>query len=385
MDFLSTPARWVKMRDFAQFRAGCFQRCGRSAKMHDGSGKLPEYQDAISTRVKGMRPPRHFLIILVLLVSVLTAGTVGFEMIEGWGFMDALYMTVITISTVGYQEVRPLGEAGRVFNMVLIFFGLGTTTYVAASVVQFMVEGRIRAIMGRRRLDRKIDRLSHHYIICGYGRIGRILCQTLRQKPVSLVVIEKTPDLIPVLEQDRVLYVQGDATSEDVLKRAGIERAKGLVAVLATDTDNVFLVLTARQLAPELMIIARTSREESRNKLRAAGANIVESPYEMGAFRLAQRIMRPAVTSFLEFAFSQARKDIQLEELAVSEASALARVSLKDSGIRQNFNLIIIAINKVDGTMLFNPSFEAVLMPGDTVIAVGEVENLDKLERVLNP
>jgi voltage-gated potassium channel len=385
MDFLSTPARWVKMRDFAQFRAGCFQRCGRSAKMHDGSGKLPEYQDAISTRVKGMRPPRHFLIILVLLVSVLTAGTVGFEMIEGWGFMDALYMTVITISTVGYQEVRPLGEAGRVFNMVLIFFGLGTTTYVAASVVQFMVEGRIRAIMGRRRLDRKIDRLSHHYIICGYGRIGRILCQTLRQKPVSLVVIEKTPDLIPVLEQDRVLYVQGDATSEDVLKRAGIERAKGLVAVLATDTDNVFLVLTARQLAPELMIIARTSREESRNKLRAAGANIVESPYEMGAFRLAQRIMRPAVTSFLEFAFSQARKDIQLEELAVSEASALARVSLKDSGIRQNFNLIIIAINKADGTMLFNPSFEAVLMPGDTVIAVGEVENLDKLERVLNP
>jgi voltage-gated potassium channel len=385
MDFLSTPARSVKMRDFAQFRAGCFQRCGRSAKMHDGSGKLPEYQDAISTKVKGMRPPRHFLIILVLLVSVLTAGTVGFEMLEGWGFMDALYMTVITISTVGYQEVRPLGEAGRVFNMVLIFFGLGTTTYVAASVVQFMVEGRIRAIMGRRRLDRKIDRLNHHYIICGYGRIGRILCQTLRQKPVSLVVIEKTPDLIPVLEQDRVLYVQGDATSEDVLKRAGIERAKGLVAVLATDTDNVFLVLTARQLAPELMIIARTSREESRNKLRAAGANIVESPYEMGAFRLAQRIMRPAVTSFLEFAFSQARKDIQLEELAVSEASALARVSLKDSGIRQNFNLIIIAINKADGTMLFNPSFEAVLMPGDTVIAVGEVENLDKLEKILNP
>jgi len=234
-------------------------------------------------------------------------------------------------------------------------------------------------------LDRKIDRLSHHYIVCGYGRIGRILCQTLRQKPVSLVVIEKTPDLIPVLEQDRVLYVQGDATSEEVLTRAGIERAKGLVAVLATDTDNVFLVLTARQLAPRLIIIARASREDSKNKLRAAGANIVESPYEMGAFRLAQRIMRPAVTSFLEFAFSQTRKDIQLEELAVSEASALARVSLKDSGIRQSFNLIIIAINKADGTMLFNPSFEAVIMPGDTVIAVGEVENLDKLERVLNP
>jgi voltage-gated potassium channel len=332
-----------------------------------------------------MSPPRHFLIIVVLLVFTVTSGTVGFKVIEGWGFMDALYMTIITIATVGYQEIHPLGEAGRIFNMVLIFFGLGTTTYVAASVVQFMVEGRIRAIMGRRRLDRRIDRLNQHYIICGYGRIGRILCQTLRQKPVDLVVIEKSPELAPALEQDKVLYVQGDATSEDVLSRAGIERARGLVAVLANDTDNVFLVLTARQLAPHLMIIARASREESKSKLRAAGANIVESPYEMGAFRLAQRIMRPAVTSFLEFAFSQTRKDIQLEELAVSEGSALAYVSLKDSGIRQKFNLIIIAIKKADGSMLFNPSFETVLVPADTVIALGEVENLDKLEKVLNP
>lgn len=332
-----------------------------------------------------MRPPSHFLIILVLLIFVLSAGTIGFAVIEGWGFMDSLYMTVITIATVGYQEVRPLHDTGRVFNMVLIFFGLGTTTYVAATVVQFMVEGRIRAIMGRRRLDRKIDRLSHHYIVCGYGRIGRILCQTLRQKPVDLVVIEKTPELIHVMDQDRMLYVQGDATSEEVLKRAGIERAKGLVAALATDTDNVFLVLTARQLAPHLMIIARAGREDAKNKLRAAGANMVESPYEMGAFRLAQRILRPAVTNFLEFAFSQTRKDIQMEELVVGEASPLARLSLKDSGIRQNLNLIIIAINKPDGTTLFNPSFESVMMPGDTVIAVGETANLDKLERVLNP
>jgi voltage-gated potassium channel len=332
-----------------------------------------------------MTSSKNFLIIVGLLISVIAGGTIGFEILEGWGFIDALYMTVITIATVGYQELHPLGESGRIFNMVLIFVGLGTTTYVAASVVQFMVEGRIREIMGRRRLDRKIDRLNHHYIICGYGRIGRMLCQTLRQKPVRLVVIEKSPDLIPALEKDEVLYIQGDATNEDVLKRACIERAQGLVAVLATDTDNVFLVLTARQLAPQLMIIARASREESMNKLRAAGANIVESPYELGALRLAQRIMRPAVTSFLEFAFSQSRKDIQLEQLVVSEASPLAHASLKDSGIRQNYNLIIIAINKPDGAMLFNPSFESVIIPGDTVIAVGEVENLDKLEKVLNP
>jgi voltage-gated potassium channel len=330
-----------------------------------------------------MWPPRHFLIIVALLAFIIAAGTIGFEIIEGWSFMDALYMTVITIATVGYQEIRPLGDTGRLFNMILIFFGLGTTTYVAASVVRFMVEGRIRAIMGRRRLDRRIDRLKGHYIICGYGRIGRILCQTLQQKPVALVAIEKSAELIPLMEQDRVLFVQGDSTSEEVLQRAGIARAKGLVAVLGTDTDNVFLVLTARQLAPQLMIIARASREDSKSKLRAAGANIVESPYEMGAFRLAQRIMRPAVTSFLDSAFSEVRKDIQMEELTVSGTSPLAHLSLKDSGIRQKFNLIIIAIKSTDGDMLFNPSFETTIRPGDTVIAVGEMDNLDLLEKAL--
>jgi voltage-gated potassium channel len=330
-----------------------------------------------------MWPPRHFLIIVALLAFIIAAGTIGFEVIEGWSFMDALYMTVITIATVGYQEIRPLGDTGRLFNMILIFFGLGTTTYVAASVVRFMVEGRIRAIMGRRRLDRRIDRLKGHYIICGYGRIGRILCQTLQQKPVALVAIEKSAELIPLMEQDRVLFVQGDSTSEEVLQRAGIARAKGLVAVLGTDTDNVFLVLTARQLAPQLMIIARASREDSKSKLRAAGANIVESPYEMGAFRLAQRIMRPAVTSFLDSAFSEVRKDIQMEELTVSGTSPLAHLSLKDSGIRQKFNLIIIAIKSTDGAMLFNPSFETTIRPGDTVIAVGEMDNLDLLEKAL--
>ena len=206
--------------------------------------------------MKSARLPKQLVVAGGLLVAILATGTIGFRLIEGWSFMDALYMTVITATTVGYQEVHPLGEAGRAFNIFLIFFGLGTTTYVAATVIQFMVEGRIRAILGRRRLDRKIDRLSQHYIVCGYGRIGRILCQTLRQKPVDLVAVEKAPELVPVMEQDGVLYLQGDATTEEVLLRAGIQRAKGLVAVLATDTDNVFLVLTARQLAPGLTIIA---------------------------------------------------------------------------------------------------------------------------------
>ena len=234
-------------------------------------------------------------------------------------------------------------------------------------------------------MDKKIDRLKNHYIVCGYGRIGRVLCRNLYRKPYEVVVIEKNADLIPAMDADGVLYITGDASDEACLIKAGIQRAEGLVAVLATDTDNVFLVLTARQLAPDLKIIARAGQEASKNKLKAAGADSVESPYEIGAASMAQRIIRPTVTNFLDLAFAHRRKDILMEEIPVSDLSELVNVQLKDSGIRQNFNLIIIAIKKPDGGMLFNPSFEAEIMPGDTVIAVGEEENLQKLEKILDP
>jgi voltage-gated potassium channel len=328
---------------------------------------------------------RHLIISVVLSAFIIIIGTVGYMLIENWGILDALYMTVITISTVGYREVHDVGAGGRIFSIFLIFSGVGFTLYVAAAVVQFMVEGRIRVIMGRRRLDKKIDRLKSHYIVCGYGRIGRVLCRNLRRKPLDVVVVEKNPAQIPVMDQDGILYVNGEATEEINLIKAGIQRAKVLVAALGTDTDNVFLVLTARQLAPELTIIARASQEESKSKLKAAGADTVESPYEMGAVSMAHRIIRPTVTSFLDLAFAHTRKDIQMEEIPVAEPSELVNVMLKDSGIRQNYNLIIIAIKKPDGSMMFNPSFEAVIKPDDTVIAVGEVDNLQKLEQILNP
>jgi len=191
--------------------------------------------------------------------------------------------------------------------------------------------------------------------------------------------------LIPLMDEDGILYVAGDASDEATLVKAGIKRARGLVAALATDTDNVFLVLTARQLAPELTIIARASKEAVKSKLQAAGADSVESPYEMGAVSMAHHIIRPTVTNFLDLAFAHQRKDIQMEEIPVSESSDLVNVQLKDSGIRQNYNLIIIAIKKPDGDMLFNPSFETAIMPKDTVIAVGELENLQQLEVILNP
>lgn len=332
-----------------------------------------------------MNSTKNLIISMLLVVATIILGTAGYMVIEKWDMLDALYMTVITLSTVGYGEVHPVSEIGKVYTMFLVFFGVGFALFVAGAVVQFMVEGQLRAVLGRKRLDNKIKRLKDHYIICGYGRIGRVLCKKLRRKPLGLVIIENDPEMIPVMENDGVLYISGDASSEHILRKAGIDRAKGLVSVLATDMDNVFLVLTARQLNRELFIFARAGLEESKAKLRAAGADEVESPYVTGATNMAHRILRPTVTSFLDLAFAHKRTDIQMEEIPVSPASPMNNVMLKDSGIRQKYNLIIIAIKKPDGNMLFNPSFESIIQGGDTVIAVGENENLQALEKELNP
>ncbi len=306
--------------------------------------------------------------------------------IEDWNLLDSIYMTVTTIATVGYGEVHEVSRNGRIFTILLIFFGVGFCLYVAGAMVQFMVEGRIRDLLGRRRLDKKIIGLKNHYIVCGYGRIGKILCKNLMIKNAfDLIVIENNKDLIPVMEEDGVLYLSADAGNEDNLIKAGIKTAKGLVAVLATDADNVFLVLSARQLNPDLDIIARASRNEVKSKLLAAGANNVVSPYDIGAISIAQRILRPAVTSFLDLAFTEQSKEIKMEEIPVSASSGIINIMLKDSGIRQKYNLIIMAIKKQDGSMLFNPSFETKIQAGDTVIAVGENANLQAFEKILQP
>jgi voltage-gated potassium channel len=327
----------------------------------------------------------HLVIGIFLAVLILAAGTAGYIFIEGWPFIDALYMTVITLATVGFKEVHQLSPAGRVFTIVLIITGVGFFFYVAGSIIQFMIEGRIRDILGRRKLEKELRKQKDHYIVCGYGRVGSSICDLLASRPLGIVVIERDPERIDRLSDRNLLYVAGEATDEENLIKAGVEKARGLLAVLKTDTDNVYVTLTARQLNPELSIIARGGEEKSENKLLAAGANRVVSPYLMGAHRIAQTILRPTVTDFLELTLMGKSLDIQMEEIPVQSSSKLIDVALQDSRIRKDLDLIIMAVKKPGGQMLFNPSSQTKLQAGDMVVTIGERQNLERLEKILNP
>lgn len=272
---------------------------------------------------------------ILLLVLMLLGGTFGYMLIEGWPLIDSLYMTVITLATVGYGEIHEVSTPGRIFTMVLIFLGVGFVFYFAGSMIQFMMEGRIREIMGRRKLGKDIRAQKDHYIVCGYGRVGRSICDELvTSKHIGIIVIERDPARIAKLEDRKILHVPGEATDEENLIKAGVERARGLVAVLKTDSDNVYVILAARQLNPDLFIIARAGERKSEKTLMAGGADKVVSPYVMGGHRIAQMIARPTVTDFLELTLMDKSRDIHMEEMPVHTSSKLINVALQDSQIR---------------------------------------------------
>ncbi len=322
---------------------------------------------------------------IVISGLIFICGIAGFMAFENWNFLDAAYMTAITLSTVGFMEVHEMTPAGRVFTIFLIFAGVGYFLYIAGVIIQAIVEGEIQSILGRKRLDKKISKMKNHFIICGYGRIGRVLCQLVREETKDIVVIDQDPELVPTLESDKMDYLLGDASNEDLLLKAGIKDASFLVAALATDTANVFLVLTARQLNPDIYIMARASSPGVRKKLIVAGANMVESPYDTGALSMGLKLLRPSVSSFLDIALSRKVEAIQIEELYVPKNSKYTNVVLKDSGIRQDFNLIVIAIKKASGEMLFNPHFETLIGPQDTVIVMGKSKDLRSFAKAINP
>ncbi|HUU41981.1 MAG TPA: potassium channel protein [Desulfatiglandales bacterium] len=332
-----------------------------------------------------MPAQKKLLFAILIFLALLFSGIGGYMFIEDWNFLDSIYMTIITLSTVGYGEVKNMGTAGRIFTIVLIFFGIFTITYIVGLMAETAIESEIRSIFGRRKLDKKIKSLKDHYIICGYGRIGRIICKELSHKSIPLVVIENNEQARQQLEQDKLLCLFLDATEEETLVKAGIERAKGLVSVVSSDAENVYISLTARGLNPRLYIISRAEDEGAERKLLRAGANKVILPYMIGGRRMAQAIIRPNVSDFFELAIHGHSFELNIEEIIVGEESGLNNLTLIDSGIRQEMDIIIIGIKQKDDKMIFNPSSQTKIQSGDILIAMGRGKNLERLRKALIP
>jgi voltage-gated potassium channel len=331
-----------------------------------------------------MDPVRHLKISFAVLALLVTLGVAGYSFIEGWRFLDALYMTVITLGTVGFKEVHDLSDSGKIFTMALVVFGVSVLGYIVGSLAQIMFEGQLQRIVGRKKLEKMIDALSDHYIICGYGRMGSLICREFAAKPLPFVVVEKSVEVIEKLKDEGYLYLHGDSTDDETLLKAGIRRAKGLISVVTSDTENVYITLTARGLNPDMYILARSGEEGSEIKLKRAGANKVVSPYHIGGSRMAQAILRPNVVDFIEIATGREHLDLQMEEIFIPPTSRFVNETLVSSGFRKETGVIIIGIKKVEGKMVFNPNPHEKLEGSDTLIILGEPSSIEKLEHLIS-
>lgn len=325
-----------------------------------------------------MRAFHYLRLIGIALLCLILIGTAGFHFIEGWSWFDGLYMVMTTLTTVGYREIHDLSPAGRAFNIVLIVCGVSLLFLGIGALTQALLEFELRSFFGRRKMEREIDRLTDHYIICGAGRVGRSAARELQRKPARFVIIEQNEAKAARFSGEWLMMV-GDATQEQTLREAHIERARGLVAATTTDATNLYIVLTARGLNPRLKIIARASEEDAEKHLLSAGADSVVSPYAFAGHRIAQSFLRPNVVTFLDTATTHLGMDLEIGEIHVPADSAFAGKTVGTSRIRQERGVIILAIKRGQD-MRFNPSSDDRIEPGDCLIAMGEPSQLRQLE-----
>ena len=316
---------------------------------------------------------------LVAILLLIVVGAVGYRIIEGWPFMDALYMTVITITTIGFAEIHPLSPAGRLFTLVIIVFGMGMVAYSMVTGTRLLIEGELHTLLTRRRSMKTIQRIRDHFIICGFGRMGSFVCHQLQDRNIHFVVVEKDPDVQQKILEHGYLLSPGDATEEETLKAAGIDNAACLVSVLESDAQNVYTVLSARELNPHIAIVARAGEDSAHKKLMRAGANRVINPYQIGGMRMLMGMLKPTVMSFLEVVMDYRDMNIELEEVVVDEGSEYHGKKLIETEIRKALNLIVIAIKKSDGAMVFNPGPQTIIDSQDTLIAMGKRDSLANL------
>jgi voltage-gated potassium channel len=311
---------------------------------------------------------------------VIVVGTLGYVEIEGWDLWDAFYMTIISVTTVGYREVHEMSRVGEAWTVLVLLAGVATLFYTASIVMALVVEGGLSGHLGRRWFNRMLHDLENHFIICGYGRIGAIIAEEFRKQGVPYVVVDRRPERVHEVLEHGGLAVEADASREDVLTRVGIHRARGLIAAVSTDAENVYTVLSARVLRPDLFIIARVENEDAEAKLRRAGADRVISPYLLGGIQMAATALRPAVVDFMRLATTSERLDLAAEQVEISQHAPFVGRTLREANFRQAFGVIVVAIKRADGHMQFNPEPDDIVQAGDQLVALGNPSQLRALE-----
>jgi voltage-gated potassium channel len=313
-------------------------------------------------------------------VGIVAIGVIGYMLIEGWSFIDALYMTIVTITTVGFGEVHPLNVAGKIFTICLIIIGVGGALYILTTIVQYILEGQFGITLGRRRMKAKIAKLKGHFILCGYGRVGQEIASAFTEERAPFVIIDNNEEPVAKAEKEGYLCLLGDATSDELLKEAGIMKARGLVTAVGSDTSNTYITLSARGLRPDLFIAARCSESGTGDKLLRAGANRVISPYAIGGRRMAMLALRPAVVDFIDTVIYRPGRALQLENVDVAGGSPLVGLSMEQA--RSRMEITVLAMRKRSGKLMANPPGEETIEDGDRLIVIGTKKHLAELETI---
>lgn len=330
-----------------------------------------------------MSPIQKLRLALGAAVLVIGGGTLGFILVEDMSLLDSLYMTVITLSTVGFREVAPMHDGGKVFIIFLILFGVALMGFTVAVIGELVLEGQFAEIIGRRKMESKLRKISDHHIIAGFGRVGRQVAEEFKKRNIPFVVVEKDNAAIYDLFNGSILYVQGQATDDDILRKAGIESASTLVSTLPHEAENVYLALTARSMNSGLHIIARADYEEGVKKLKRAGADHVVSPHVLGGIRMAMASLRPNVVDFMQMT-SLGEGGLSIEELVIPSGSRLSGQTLKDSTLKSDFGATIIGIKQAGRSMEITPGPDTVMNETDILVLIGKTDELERLSKTLN-
>ena len=326
---------------------------------------------------------RRTLLVAGIILITICIGTVGFAIIEHWSAFDAFYMTLTTITTVGYQEVRPLGRPGRVFNSFVILFGVTAMFIAVGAMTQTIVELEFADRYGRRRRNRMISQLHGHFIVCGFGRVGRNASYELQRANAPFLVVDRNEHRVARAAEARMLAMVADATNDDDLRKAGVLRARGLIAALPSDAENLFIILSAKTLNDKLIVVTRASEEQNENKLRRAGADTVFAPYTLAGRRLADSLLRPHVVEFLDFTTNVVGPNIMMEQVRVGSGTRLTSMTLDALLASSGADLIVVAIRRAAGQMIFNPAKNSAITAGDFLIVLGDKPSLNALEQAL--